>query len=679
MMGESGDGHDNGGDLGLHDLFGSTAAAPIDLAAGDDPGGDGGGADAAAASDVPDSSAAPRQRKGKSPAWNDIDPIYKTVGGKKIRIGAVCKWCKTNLSANSDNGTGHLLRHARDCRVKAAAQGKQSQLKFNPDGSIANFVFCPIRARTQMCRLVARLDLPLTLAESPAFEEYIKLAHNPMFKSVSRQTTTRDFVKYFNDRRSSVLDSLQSASSIALTSDIWNGNAKEDYLSVVAHYVTKDWLLEKRIIGLRLIEVSHNAENISERVLSVIADWGCIDKVFSVTLDNASSNVAAMDKLKPALSGYVGTLFLHQRCALHVINLIVKSGLKRFKPWLDAFRTAISFLNASNQRIAAYKSYCVAMGVRPRKFGLDMDVASKLLEFLELFYDATVTLSGVYYPTSPLIMHTILDIAKHLHTYEHDKHIGPAVVPMKKKFLKYWKKLPYLYSFAFILDPRAKLRGFMNILRILSQLGIDDYSGYYIDVRAKLKKMFETYDAKFGAVRLQRPPALTTRPGKRKQNWGMIYADDLGSEFPFPSSASAPNMSRATSASALLQAASSGGLNSLETELTSYLDSDTLQKFDDDFNILSWWHEHKLTYPVLSILARDIISVPVSTISSESAFSLCGRIIEERRRRLSPDMVEMLLCIKDWELGDARMQHNVEDKDMLDAYENLYLDVEPEG
>ncbi|WVZ49626.1 hypothetical protein U9M48_000966 [Paspalum notatum var. saurae] len=155
----------------------------------------------------------------------------------------------------------------------------------------------------------------------------------------------------------------------------------------------------------------------------------------SAPKDNASSNVKAMDKLKPTLSSYVGTLFLHQRCALHVINLIVKSGLQRFKPWLDDFRTAISFLNASNQRIVAYKSYCVAMGVRPRRFGLDMDyprkpgdaelltpthwyVAAKLLEFLELFYDATVLLSGVYYPTSPLIMHTMLDIAKHLHTYE---------------------------------------------------------------------------------------------------------------------------------------------------------------------------------------------------------------------------------------------------------------------
>ena len=317
--------------------------------------------------------------------------------------------------------------------------------------------------------------------ESHAFEEYIKLAHNPKFKPVSRQTTTRDFAKYFAQRRIVVLDSLQSASSIAITSDIWSGNAKEDYLSVVAHYVSKDWVLEKRIIGLRLIDVSHSGENISERLLSVIDEFGCANKVFSVTLDNASSNVKAMDTLKPALSGYVGTLFLHQRCALHVINLIVKCGLKRFQPWLSDFRTAISFLNSSNQRIAAYKSYCVAMNVRPRRFGLDMEVrwnstylmlkhllpyketfgmflstqyprkpgdpelltpahwyaGEKLLEFLELFYDATVSLSGVYYPTSPLIMHTILDIAKHLQTHEYDDQIGLVVVQMKKKFLKY--------------------------------------------------------------------------------------------------------------------------------------------------------------------------------------------------------------------------------------------------
>jgi hypothetical protein len=105
-------------------------------------------------------------------------------------------------------------------------------------------------------------------------------------------------------------------------------------------------------------------------------------------------------------------------------------------------------------------------------------------------------------------------------------------------------------------------------------------------------------------------------------------------------------LSRRTSASALLQAASSGACLGIGSELSSYLDRDTISQFDDDFNILNWWHEHKQTYPVLSILAKDVSYVPVSTISSVSGFSLTSRIIEERRRRLTPEMVEILSCIK---------------------------------
>lgn len=230
-------------------------------------------------------------------------------------------------------------------------------------------------ARTQLCHLISRLDLPICLGETDAFEEYIRIAHNPRFVSVSRQTTTRDLVKYYADCRAKLVEVLGSGvNSVALTSDIWSGNAKEDYLSVVAHFVNSNWQLEKRIIGLRLIDVSHSGENIAERMLAVLEEYALTDKVFAVTLDNASANSNAMERLSPRLSAYVGELFLHQHCACHIINLIVKSGLKRLKPYLDAFRTAISFLNSSNQRIAAYKSYCIATGARPRKFGLDMEV-----------------------------------------------------------------------------------------------------------------------------------------------------------------------------------------------------------------------------------------------------------------------------------------------------------------
>jgi len=73
-------------------------------------------------------------------------------------------------------------------------------------------------------------------------------------------------------------------------------------------------------------------------------------------------------------------------------------------------------------------------------------------------------------------------------------------------------------------------------------------------------------------------------------------------------------------------------------------------------------------------MAKDILTVPVSTISLESTFSMTGRIIEERRRKLKPEIVEMLTYIKDWEATEARLQHMVEDKKLKEAFEELYLD-----
>ena len=92
---------------------------------------------------------------------------------------------------------------------------------------------------------------------------------------------------------------------------------------------------------------------------------------------------------------------------------------------------------------------------------------------------------------------------------------------------------------------------------------------------------------------------------------------------------------------------------STANELSVYMDSDNVTAYEDDFDLLLWWRDHKLTYTILSIMARDIMFVPVSTVSSESCFSLTGRIIEERRRHLLSGTVEILACIKDWELGES--------------------------
>jgi len=47
-------------------------------------------------------------------------------------------------------------------------------------------------------------------------------------------------------------------------------------------------------------------------------------------------------------------------------------------------------------------------------------------------------------------------------------------------------------------------------------------------------------------------------------------------------------------------------------------------------------------------MARDFLAIPLSTVSSESAFSLGGRILGDHRSSLTPEMLEALVCGKDW-------------------------------
>jgi len=151
----------------------------------------------------------------------------------------------------------------------------------------------------------------------------------------------------------------------------------------------------------------------------------------------------------------------------------------------------------------------------------------------------------------------------------------------------------------------------------------------------KFYKLFNKYERKFGATRSQRATQPTSHTGKRKQAWGRIFGGP-GSGVVGPSLACAPTLS-----------------SSASTELSLYLDSDNVIAYENDFDLLLWWRDHKLTYLGLSIMARDIMSISVSTVSSKSYLSLIGRIIEERQRRLFPETMEMLTCIKDWELGES--------------------------
>lgn len=103
--------------------------------------------------------------------------------------------------------------------------------------------------------------------------------------------------------------------------------------------------IEKSTLGFRIIDVSHNANNIVEHVLVDVDEYSLTNNVPSITLYNASASTKAMET--PTLSCYVGDLSLLQQFSCHIINLYVKALLDVFKPMLRDLE--LSFLRAKRE------------------------------------------------------------------------------------------------------------------------------------------------------------------------------------------------------------------------------------------------------------------------------------------------------------------------------------------
>lgn len=82
----------------------------------------------------------------------------------------------------------------------------------------------------------------------------------------------------------------------------------------------------------------------------------------------------------------------------------------------------------------------------------------------------------------------------------------------------------------------------------------------------------------------------------------------------------------------------------IDDEMAEYLSSRLSDNPDPD-SVLQWWKFNKERFPALSKLARFIFSIPASSAPSERAFSVCGRILEERRTGLGPQSISNILFL----------------------------------
>jgi len=89
----------------------------------------------------------------------------------------------------------------------------------------------------------------------------------------------------------------------------------------------------------------------------------------------------------------------------------------------------------------------------------------------------------------------------------------------------------------------------------------------------------------------------------------------------------------------------------LKSELDHYLEEDVMPDIKQ-FDILDFWKKD-FKYPTLRMIARDVLAIPVSTVASESAFSMGGRVVSQHRSRLHAKTVEALMCLQNWMIGET--------------------------
>ncbi|KAA8538150.1 hypothetical protein F0562_027758 [Nyssa sinensis] len=546
---------------------------------------------------------------------------------------------------------------------------------------------------------IVKHDLPFQFVEYEAVRDVFSYLCMDV-KSFSRNTTRADVMKIYKREKNRISNLMQLCPGrICLTSDLWTSIVTDGYLCLTAHFIDKDWILQKRVINFCCMPPPHNGISLAEKIHNLLCQWRIETNIFSITLDNASANDVAAELLKTQLSLKDALLcdgsFFHIRCCAHILNLIEQEGLKEIDGSVDKIRECVKYVKGSQSRKKKFME-CVAQVSLDSSKALRQDVPTrwnltflmlgstlyycrafchlqlsdsnfkhcpsqeewgkveKIHKFLRLFYDITCLFSGMKYPTAnlyfPLVFKLQLSLTHEKQSY--DGFLRRMATQMFGKFEKYWSEFNLILAIAVIFDPRYKIQ----FIEFSFNKLYGDGSNQLTHVRNKLFSLFDEYMRK--SSKGSSSSSFTSQDGAYSHG-SDHEKDDIDFIKEFETFESQEFMSSAQ-----------------KTQLELYLLEPKI-KSDGTFDVLAYWKAHQYRYPVLAQMARDILTIPISTVAFEAAFSVGGRVLDQYRSSLKPDIVEALVCTRDWLYGEGASQVN--SNDLTEDIMNLNINKDEDG
>ena len=250
---------------------------------------------------------------------------------------AKCNHCNALFACDtSGGGTSTYIKHInKHCKSYKPTDELQKVLgSSGPSGDVNNMLVTKGWSQEEVVKGIVEYimidEVAFSCVESEGFR-WMMWKVQPKLHVPSRRTIVRNLFTRYDTMKDQLKREIHKH-RVSLTTDTWTSVQNLNYMVLTAHFVDDEWNMHKRILNFCLIS-SHDGKEIGKMIEQCLVEWE-IKKVMCISVDNASANKVAIEyvvrKMQkwPNSKGIMNGKFMHVRCLAHIINLVVKDGLK---------------------------------------------------------------------------------------------------------------------------------------------------------------------------------------------------------------------------------------------------------------------------------------------------------------------------------------------------------------